>query len=293
MITQAVHKWRCNRTLLFLFFSIVLPGLPNLTSGTLAAEISLITAKNLEEGIGRFTVLDARPRKEWEKSHIPGALSFSWEEHTAVDAEGVPHRIGPPERMAAALSAMGIRETDEIVVYADADKSWGGEGWVCWALSWLGHRGGIRLLEGGIAAWEKEVYPTGKGKSAKAPSPAPYNFRVRSDLFATAEDIGACAKECQIVDTRSFREWITGRIPGAVHISWKKFRKGGLRTPLTPTETAALLTKHGIDTAKPVIYYCTGGIRSAYSWLVHELSGLKTAANFEGGTAAWDHFTKN
>jgi thiosulfate/3-mercaptopyruvate sulfurtransferase len=42
-----------------------------------------------------------------------------------------------------------------------------------------------------------------------------------------------------------------------------------------------------VNTAKPVVYYCAGGIRSAYTWLVHELAGLPDARNYEGGMAAW------
>jgi len=49
-----------------------------------------------------------------------------------------------------------------------------------------------------------------------------------------------------------------------------------------------LLADHGIDQHKPVVYYCTGGIRSGYAWMVHKLSGLGPAINFEGSTEAWD-----
>jgi thiosulfate/3-mercaptopyruvate sulfurtransferase len=54
---------------------------------------------------------------------------------------------------------MGISEGSTIVVYGDADSSWGGEGWVLWVLDYLGHKGKLLLLNGGIRAWVKEGFP--------------------------------------------------------------------------------------------------------------------------------------
>jgi thiosulfate/3-mercaptopyruvate sulfurtransferase len=36
-----------------------------------------------------------------------------------------------------------------------------------------------------------------------------------------------------------------------------------------------------------VVYYCAGGIRSGYAWLIHHLAGLPEAVNFEGGMEEW------
>jgi thiosulfate/3-mercaptopyruvate sulfurtransferase len=43
--------------------------------------------------INNLVILDARPKKVWSDGHIPGALSFSWENYTRVDERGVPYRI--------------------------------------------------------------------------------------------------------------------------------------------------------------------------------------------------------
>jgi thiosulfate/3-mercaptopyruvate sulfurtransferase len=48
-----------------------------------------------------------------------------------------------------------------------------------------------------------------------------------------------------------------------------------------------MLEKEGVDLRKPVVYYCTGGIRSGYAWLVHQLGNLPPAVNYEGGTEEW------
>lgn len=38
---------------------------------------------------------------------------------------------------------------------------------------------------------------------------------------------------------------------------------------------------------RELVFYCTGGVRSAYAWLIHQLCGSLPASNFEGGTEAW------
>lgn len=255
---------------------------------SLAYDISLITAKDLNKNLSSFIVLDARPKKLWQEGHIPGSISFSWEDYTRTDEKNISYRLPHPEKIAAIFSEKGISEKIDVVVYGDADKSWGSEAWVCWTLAWLGHKTAIRLLEGGILAWKKENYHIEEGDSKIESTYATYHFSIRSEINVTADVLKQERDHYYIVDTRSFGEWIKSRIPGAIHISWKKFFKGNLRSPLNPEETKKLLANNKIYSDKPIIYYCTGGIRSAYAWLVHELSGLGPAKNFEGGMEAWE-----
>ena len=77
-----------------------------------------------------------------KKSHIPQSRSFSWEDYTGIDEKKDTlscffHR----KKIARALAEMGITENTPIVAYGDAAQSWGGEAWICWVLTWLGHKG--------------------------------------------------------------------------------------------------------------------------------------------------------
>jgi thiosulfate/3-mercaptopyruvate sulfurtransferase len=107
----------------------------------------------------------------------------------------------------------------------------------------------------------------------------------------SAEDLKGNLDSFQVVDTMSMLEYIRGRIPGAIHISWKDFFTGSEHRPLAAEAVQSLLRRNGVDPQKPVVYYCTGGIRSGYAWLVHQLAGLSPAINFEGGTEAWDRIS--
>ncbi len=261
-----------------------------------ATDLQRINAADLKPAGHGWVILDARPVSRWEKGHIPGALSFSWETYTRTDADGVSYRIMPTKILADTLGTMGITRQTPVAVYGDADSSWGGEGWVCWIFSLLGHQGPIGLVDGGVQSWRQLDYPMKTGKFAfpetkNSERQTRYVPEFQPGLIITAHAIWKKEKsggQRQLVDTRSTREWIFGHLPGAVHISWEDFFSGRLNSPLDRDALIHLLEKNGIDPARPVVYYCTGGIRSGYAWTVHALSGLSPAINFEGGTEEWN-----
>ncbi|MDM8514634.1 rhodanese-like domain-containing protein [Desulfobacterales bacterium HSG16] len=254
-----------------------------------AADFALISVEHLQKNMSQWTILDARPKAEFQAAHLPGAFCFSWEDFTKTDKIGVAHRILPPEKLAAALGNMGMDRKTSVVVYGDADTSWGGEGWVSWVLTWLGHKGQIRVLDGGIQAWTEKQFVLVTGNADSAIFPKLYNFSIDNSINITSADIKKNRTDLQLVDTRSFLERIKGRISGAVYISWKSFYKGKKRHPRSSSEIVKLLEKKGIDLQKPVVYYCTGGIRSAYAWMVHKLAlpELSVVINYEGGMEEW------
>ena len=251
------------------------------------ADLGLMDATTLKNSQSKWVVIDARPRAEWEAGHIPGAIPLSWENYTRTDAKGVQFTSFPPAELAVALAGLGIDERTPLVVYGDADKSWGGEGYDVWLLSWLGHRGPIRLLNGGIQAWRSRNLPLAKGLERPLPRKSRYLVAPNPQLIVSTEEVANLNGGATLVDVRSTFEWLKGRIPGAVHIPWDDFYTGKDRHPLPPADVKKLLAKHGVDTTRPVVYYCLGGVRSAYAWLTHQLSGLPAARNYKGGMEAW------
>ncbi|QEM67635.1 sulfurtransferase [Geobacter sp. FeAm09] len=254
----------------------------------MAADLGLIDAATLKGNPAKWVVLDARPRAEWEAGHIPGAIPFSWENYTRTDARGVKYSSFPPQEVAVALAGLGIDEKTPIVVYGDADKSWGGEGYDVWLLSWLGHRGPIRLLNGGLQAWRGQNLPLARGAEKPAARKARYHVSLKPQYQIATEEVQSGKGAYALVDVRSTFEWLKGRIPGAVHIPWEEFYTGKEHRPLPAAELKKLLARHGVDTSKPVVYYCLGGIRSGYAWTAHQLAGLPEAHNYKGGWAAWE-----
>ena len=278
---------RNNCLTVFLFSMLFFVYLFSGSKVVFANDLGLIEAQTLNQHISDWVILDARPKPEWMSGHIPGALSFSWENYTRTDEHGIPYRVWKPQELTKVLGEMGIDEKTSIAVYGDADKSWGGEGWNCWVLSWLGHKGPIRMLNGGIQSWKNNRFPIKPGEENTKRKPVRYKFNLNPDFDIATSEIKNQKTNSVLVDTRSTLEWFKGKIHGAIHIPWDDFFSGKERRPLQPDALKKLLKKKGVDTNKTVVYYCTGGIRSAYAWLVHQLSGISSAKNYEGGYEAW------
>jgi thiosulfate/3-mercaptopyruvate sulfurtransferase len=284
--------------MLFSSMGSLLPaGYAGFVSGTLwAAEteappLELVSVAEARELLSDVVVLDARPCTMWAQGHIPGAYSFSWEDYTRTDSDGVKYRTLPPSEMARALGQLGIDISSDVLIYADADTSWGGEGWAAWVLAWLGHTGMVYILDGGIQAWRGAglKLESGAQNCAGVAQPREYVANLREGLNISAQSLQEKRGNYTIVDTRNYwNEWLLGHIPDAVRINWKDFYTGENHRPLGAKELKALLMQHEIDPQKPVVYYCTGGIRSGYTWLVHTLAGLPAAINFEGGSEEWN-----
>jgi thiosulfate/3-mercaptopyruvate sulfurtransferase len=253
-----------------------------------SADLGLIDAAALKSGAAKWTILDSRSKGDWEAGHIPGAIQFFWDGYTRTDANGVKYASIPPQELAVALAGLGIDEKTPLAVYGDADKSWGSEGYTVWLLSWLGHKGPIRLLNGGIQAWKAQNLPLTASPEKPAARKAAYKVDLQPRYIVNTEDVQNNNGKYSLVDTRSTFEWLKGKIPGAIHIPWEDFYTGKDRHPLPPEELKKLLAKHKVDTSKPVVFYCLGGVRSAYAWTVYQLSGLPDAKNYKGSWAAWE-----
>jgi thiosulfate/3-mercaptopyruvate sulfurtransferase len=256
--------------------------------GVFAADLGLIDAAALKGNTSKWVILDARPKTDWEAGHIPGAIQFSWENFTRTDARGVMFSTFPPQELSVALAGLGIDEKSPVVVYGDADRSWGGEGYAVWLLSWLGHRGPIRLLNGGFQAWTSRNLPLTRGAERSAARKARYLVDLKPRYIVFTEDIQKGKGAYTLVDVRSTFEWIKGRIPSAIHIPWDDFYTGNDHHPLPPAELKKLLAKNGVDTSRPVVFYCLGGVRSAYAWMTSQLAGLPDVRNYKGSWAAWE-----
>ena len=285
-IPQKINRFESCRLKLGLALLFIMSGILFAGKIALAGDMRLIEAHTLNGELSKHVILDARPKSEWQAGHIPGALSFSWEDFTRTDGAGIPYRVLPAQEMAAALGAMGVDEKTPIVIYGDADKSWGGEGWASWTFAWMGHAGSIRILNGGMQAWRNSGF-TITPETPKIRTKTAYNFKLVPQLDISTAEIEQRKTPMILIDTRSTMEWLMGKIPGAIHIEWDKFYTGADRRPLDALAFRQLLRDNGVDINKPIVYYCRGGIRSGYAWMVHQLAGLPDARNYEGGMEAW------
>ncbi len=253
----------------------------------LSGQFAFITPEELQRLLKKeqVIVLDARPEARYLKGHIPSALNFSWEKFTSTDSEGIKYRLRPPSELARALGNMGISEDATIVAYGDAASSWGGEGWILWVLEYLGHKGCLFLLNGGLKAWVKEGFPL-EARVLKISHPVMYHWQLRPEVNCDTQWLKKHRGEINVIDTRSLPEYLAGHLPGAIHIHWKTFlgEDGYLKSR---AEILRILRSKGVKPDRPTVYYCTGGVRSGFTYSIHRIYDLGPVRNFEGGMEEW------
>lgn len=257
------------------------------------AALSLVTppAVLAAQPPGAVTILDARGASAFRQGHLPGAVPIDW-----TDFRDGWFRTGrlPPDLPALAdrLAGYGVDQDRPVVVYGDAREGWGEEGRIAWMLAYLGLRE-VSILDGGWRAWLAAGLPV--SREPARPRPGHFAARPVAGLRASAEDVEALRQGGgTVLDVRTLAEWQGatphfeargGHVPGAVHLEWKDLLDAQGR--LDPEVARTRLRAAGVDPARPVITYCTAGVRAAEAWIILRALGYPDVRNYDGSWYEW------
>jgi thiosulfate/3-mercaptopyruvate sulfurtransferase len=250
----------------------------------------LVSFNDLERRLDEpnLRLLDARPRAEYDKGHIPGAL---WVDVKAVEKLAAQHgALNDRGVWESWIEPLGIGPQTRILIYdahrqLDAARLW-------WLLGYLGvdHVG---LVNGGFPLWLKEQRPVTVETRRVDPRRFPVGFR--SDRLATRSDVLEALKQRKglVVDARSDAEHTGatkrskrgGRIPTACPLEWTRLVDADGRFLDEPL-LKAMLVKAGIRAGEPIITHCQGGGRASVDAFVFERLGFPTR-NYYLGWSDW------
>lgn len=228
-------------------------------------------------------LLDARPKAEYEKSHLPGAL---WVDAKAVEAMAAkPGALTNQAAWETWIRSLGIAPGTTVLVYdanrqLDAARLW-------WLLGYLGVDR-VGLVDGNFPLWASQGRPV----STEVPEiqPRPFPVRFRSGRRATRADVLAAlgSKSVRIVDARTEAEFTGvdkrskrgGHMPAACHLEWNNLvdRDGRF---LAEPRLRAKLAEAGVRPDEPVITHCQGGGRASVDAFVLERLGYPTRNYYE------------
>src|SRR5690606_31019981 len=138
------------------------------------------------------------PRAEYLQGHIPGAVFFGIDD-IADKKSDLPHMLPLPEQFGAQVGALGIADTDTIVVYDEAGLGSAARAW--WSFRVMG-AADVRILEGGGPRWRAENRPLQSGDSRRKPQTfnAVYDSRLVANLNQVRQYVSAGTRV--IVDAR-------------------------------------------------------------------------------------------
>lgn len=255
-----------------------------------------------------IVIIDTRDPDSYAAGHIAGAVNLHdiFTYLATSDPSGLSELTS---KFADAFGAAGLDGSKTAVICEQSMNT--GFGQSCrgyYLLSYLGYPS-IKVLHGGLAAWEAAGLPL----STEASVPAAASFPIDpagAALMLTAEDVMGALNDpsVAILDVRDVDEWVAdssspygkdfcprkGRIPGAVWIEWYRMMKPTPAGPMIKSkeEVLAECATVGITTETPVYIYCFKGARASNSFLALKEAGVKDVRIYFGSWNEWSRDDK-
>ncbi len=232
-------------------------------------------------------------KAEFAESRIPGAVLFDQDD--IVDpGSPLPHALPSAAFFSEKVGALGIAETDTIVVYDgpgffSAPRVW-------WMFRHFG-ADKVYLLDGGFDAWKAGNLPVETGEPAERPA---QEFKATDNPagVATLEEMRAIVDNGarQIADARPAgrftgevpepREGMrSGHMPGARSVPVTTLSEGGKMK--SPKALRAVFEKAGVDLDKPVVTSCGSGVTAAAISFALASLGHEDVRLYDGSWSEW------
>jgi thiosulfate/3-mercaptopyruvate sulfurtransferase len=239
--------------------------------------------------VGITPPVDIRAR--YYAEHIPGAVFFDIEE-LSDRPNPLPHMLPPPDVFSRNVSALGIGDQMDIIIYEQQGVFSAPRAW--WTLRTFGAQN-VYLLDGGLRSWIEAGLPTHSGTVHRAPAV----FRAKLDQNAVkdfSQIQQMIASHEQIVDARSAGRFAgtmpeprpgisSGHMPGASSIPYTELIEDGRLKPVE--ELRRTFIAKGIDLQQPITTTCGSGVTAAVLALGLEAAGAKQVSLYDGSWAEY------
>ena len=229
----------------------------------------------------------------FQSEHIPTALFCD----TAAALASTPsssvgrNPLPDPDKLQRWFNHWGLHDDREIIVYDQGKGLFSARAW--WILTWAGVKG-VRILDGGLAAWERAGYQIvggpgnlGRGQAQEV---------VAGQLpVATIDEVKNF--DGVLIDTREANRYAgrkerldlkAGHIPGAINIPTRSVMNP--KQSFKPAEELReIFASHGVtqDTIADAIIYSGSGNHSAQVIAAMNIAGLGTPRHYVGGWSQW------
>jgi thiosulfate/3-mercaptopyruvate sulfurtransferase len=232
-------------------------------------------------------------KAEYLAGHIPGAVFFDIDA-IADHSTDLPHMLPDPAAFAAAASALGLSESDTVVVYDGLGLFTAPRVW--WTLKVFGAKD-VRVLEGGLPAWKRAGLPLESGEAK--PKPSHFRATFSPHMVRSFDQVRAnlAARDATIVDARAAARFrgdapeprpglASGHMPGARNVPYDTLAddQGRLKPP---DEIRQLFQNAGVDLSSPIVTSCGSGVTAAVLLFALALLGKHDVAVYDGSWTDW------
>ena len=274
----------------------VVPFLPVAAIEPAAAESILVSTTWLSERMQRpgLVIFEVGSKQDYDAGHIPGAQFITMRDIAAPRVEGqLALELPNPSVLDSVLEARGVSDDSHVVLYFGKD-------WVSpttrvfLTLEWIGLRGRVSILDGGLPAWRAENRPV----TTEIPTVARGHFtpRVRDDVIVDATYVHQHLRDAKvaIIDARDagfYTDSLDNEMPRGGHIAGAKSIPFGTvvledNHLKSLAELRSIFAAAGAEPGDTVISYCHIGQQGTLVFFAARLLGYNVRL-YDGSFEDW------
>lgn len=246
----------------------------------------------LIDGSWYMPSMQRETHREFNQQHIPGAIFFDID--VVCDAHtDLPHMLPTPEQFAAAVSAMGIENDSDLVIYDSAGLFSAARVW--WMFKVFGHDK-ARVLHGGLPAW---IASSGQlSNTVRRRNATDYIASLQHDLLASKDQL---IENCEtashrVLDARASGRFFgttaeprpglsAGHMPESTSLPFDELIvDGGLKQKHQLQE---IFAQRGISENTPIVTSCGSGVTAAIITLALAEAGFGLQRLYDGAWSEW------
>ncbi|MGC4950568.1 sulfurtransferase [Streptomyces sp. DT224] len=272
-----------------------LPG-PLVSTDWLAARLGAPGLLVLDASVGApGPVLDASARARRESGRrIEGAGVFDIDGALSDHTGPLPHTMPGAARFTEEMRALGLNDTDTVVVYDATGIYSSARAW--WMLRAMGFDRAA-VLDGGLPAWTAAGLPVTEGTPEPAAARGDFTARPRPGLLVGADEVAQALAdpEAAVLDARTRGRFEGtepeprtglrgGHMPGAVSLPFGRLQdEGRMRAP---DELRAAFAGAAGDRGR-LYFSCGSGVTACVLALGAELAGYRDLTVYDGSWSEW------
>lgn len=235
-------------------------------------------------------------QSEFKKAHIPGAVFFDID-GIKDEATDLPHMIPSAEHFQFEMQALGLRDSQQVVVYDNSPFLSSARAW--WMLRFFGHHA-VAVLDGGLRAWQAAggVLTDEIIKRATGTFQAGVSANADVITLTELEQAVRARQASQIIDARAADRFVgiapeprpglrAGHIPGSLNLPIGNILDKTTGKLKPADELFQLFAEAGVVMDQPAVTTCGSGVTAAGLTLALAVLGKTNIRLYDGSWSEW------